>query len=138
MATVDKIAAHLKNAKLKIKLPTYIAQLNQLEKQWLASLSPPKERKPLKILMGPSFSVHEPCFAHDRLLSLALRLRGATIIPTFCDQLQEHECNVYGGRWMGTTFKKACASCMSFSWQQWPKRYFDPKALSAYLNSTDR
>lgn len=136
MKVIERVTAHLKHTSLKINLPPYISQLNKIEEQFLRMY--PKgilSKTPLKILMGPSFSIHEPCFAHDRILSLALRLRGATVIPIYCDQLQELECNIYGGRWMGSSFTKACASCVSFSWQQWPKQYYQAKALSGYLTT---
>lgn len=131
--------AQLKQIRSTFKQPAYIRQLNQLEAQYLHA-EQPKNPEPScpKILIGPSFSIYEPCFIHDRLLSLALRLRGAEVIPLYCDQMQVQECGVYGGNWMGPSFKKACASCVHASWQLWPKKYFRPAQLSHYLSELEK
>lgn len=60
-----------------------------------------KSGKPIKILYGHAFSIYPPCFVHDRIFSYALRIRGAEIIPLYCDGVQSIECNVYGGVWGG-------------------------------------
>ena len=136
MIAIDKLYTHAKNISFKLKLPNFIKSLNELEEQYL-SYKNSHSGDSLKILFGPSFSNYEPCFVHDRILSLALRLRGAKIIPIYCNQIQKTECGVYGGRWMGTTFKKACASCITTSWAMWPKKYFDPLKLSKFINTDE-
>jgi FkbM family methyltransferase len=67
----------------------------------------PKQR----ILFGMSFSIYEPCRVHDFLLSQALKLRGADIVPIVIASeengqiiaVQEGENNIYGGIWGGYT-----------------------------------
>ena len=60
-----------------------------------------KEKNSIRVLFGPSFSIYPPSFIHDRILSYALKMRGADIFPIYCDALQSIECNVYGGVWGG-------------------------------------
>jgi hypothetical protein len=72
------------------------------------------------VLIGPSFSIYDPSFVLDRLISYALRLRGVKVTPIYCDQLQSIECNFYGGVWGGgDTFEHNCHSCLIKSQQLW-------------------
>jgi len=137
MTLVKKLQAYVKYASTKISMPSYIEKLNGLEKQYQGQYKD-TGAKGLKVLLGPSFGIYEPCFIHDRILSLALRLRGANVIPIYCDQLQKHECNVYAGRWMGTSFNKACASCVNFSWHLWPSSLFNSIPLSSAISASQR
>lgn len=139
MTLINKLRAYAKFTNTKISMPPYIEELNGLEAQYKAqSAKFPTKSSNIKIVMGPSFGIYEPCFIHDRILSLALRLRGCTIIPIYCDQLQHKECNVYAGRWMGTSFQNACASCNSFSWHLWPKSHFDALPLSSAISMQEK
>lgn len=136
MTIVNKMQAYAKYVSTKMSLPSYIEKLNGLEKQFKDKYANVKPLG-LNVLLGPSFGIYEPCFIHDRILSLALRIRGAEVTPIYCDQLQKHECNVYAGRWMGTSFKKACASCVNFSWHLWPKSLFNTIPLSTAISADD-
>lgn len=92
----------------------------------------------LRVLYGPSFSVFGPCLIHDRLLSYALRLRGAEILPVYCDAMQCNECNVSGGVWQGGTFAEACAFCTRRAEMLWKGNPAPPLALSRYLDAEDQ
>lgn len=101
-----------------------------------------------KILFGMSFSIYEPCRVHDFLLSQALFLRSAVIIPVICGALQEGECNVFGGIWGGYTgnikhnmikSKDNCKQCIetdNLLWKDWVG--IEPISLSSYINSSDK
>ncbi|RXJ82209.1 hypothetical protein [Arcobacter sp. F2176] len=80
----------------------------------------PKQTNRGKVLFTQSFSIYEPCFVHDRLMAYSLMLRGFDIYATFCDGIQENECNVYGGVWGGgETFNKNCQTCQEKSQDLW-------------------
>jgi len=66
----------------------------------VVSIIPPAKPQ-VRVLYGPSFSIFEPCRIHDFLLSLALRLRGAEIIPCTMGRLQFGETSYIGGYWGG-------------------------------------
>jgi hypothetical protein len=92
----------------------------------------------LRILFGPAFSIYEPCFLHDRILSYALRIRGAEIIPTYCDSVQSTECNVYGGVWLeGNNFPDLCASCSNSSEKLWDSSPQPAIRLSEHMEPGD-
>ncbi len=55
----------------------------------------------VRVLYGPSFSIFEPCRVHDFILTQALRLRGAEIIPCAMGRLQFGETSYIGGYWGG-------------------------------------
>jgi hypothetical protein len=90
----------------------------------------------LKILMT-SFSIHPPCFLHDRIFSYALRLRGAQIIPVYCDTVQAAECNVCGGVWKGKTLEGCCKTCRSRSELLWHDNPIKPLRLSEFISEKD-
>tara|TARA_R110002110_G_scaffold415719_1_gene654200 strand:- start:36088 stop:37740 length:1653 start_codon:yes stop_codon:yes gene_type:complete len=131
----SKVKAELRHKYYQIRPPEYIRQLNILEKQ-LLDISDSIPKSDIRIVYGPSFSIYEPCFIHDRILSIALRLRGATILPIYCDQVQESECNVNAGEWMGASFNEACLRCNMFSKLLWNKS-FKPYKLSQWLPQND-
>jgi hypothetical protein len=115
-----------------------VRDLDKLERE-LRILEPSiKKTKSIKILMGPSFSIYGPCFLHDRILSYALRLRGATILPVYCDSIQEVECNVSGGVWKGNSFKATCEYCRKRSELLWKSNPDKPFQLSSFLSKEDR
>jgi hypothetical protein len=93
--------------------------------------------KSTRILFGPSFSIHPPCFVHDRILSYALELRGAQIIPIYCDAVQLIECNVSGGVWKGKSFEKSCKKCINLSEKLWRNWRIPPIKLSQYLKDDE-
>lgn len=95
-----------------------------------------QNKAPLKILYGPSFSVYPPCQAHDVIFSAALRVRGAEIVPIYCDSVQHIECNFFGGVWGGGAgFKKTCRNCCKKAQNMWRETGLSPLAFSSYLDS---
>jgi hypothetical protein len=115
----------------------YIRVLENMGQE-LNFLEPCKNIKnSLKILMGPSLSTYPPCFLHDRILSYTLRLRGATIIPLYCDSIQTLECNVSGGVWKGHSFKKSCKYCSERSGLLWHNNPVKALKLSEYINDEE-
>jgi len=89
------------------------------------------------VWLGPSFSIHPPTYAHDILFALALYLRGAKIVPVYCDNIQKTACNFYGGVWQGSDFKSLCEKCRAASIKQWEKTPFAPIGLSTFIQETD-
>ena len=94
-----------------------------------------KRRGYLKVLVGPSFSIYPPSFAFDSLLASALMMRGVRVISLWCDGIQEEECNVFGGDWLGSqSFKSACRSCQRQSLRLLESDPVDSKLpLSSFL-----
>ncbi|MCK6581045.1 MAG: hypothetical protein L6Q98_23370 [Anaerolineae bacterium] len=94
--------------------------------------------RPLKILFAPPFAIYSPNFVHDRLFSYALRLRGAEVIPVFCDALQRVECNVYGGTWQGdASFPENCAYCQKQAQLLWEDNPTPPIPLSEHVTPAE-
>ena len=92
-----------------------------------------------KVLFTHSFGIYEPSFIHDKLMAFALSLRGFKIFATFCDGIQDTECNVYGGVWGGKEqFNKNCQNCQNKSQKLWS--FLNPNNIfkySHYLNQED-
>lgn len=100
-----------------------------------------------RILFAMSFSVYEPCRVHDFLLSQALKLRGAEIVPLICGKVQEGECNCFGGIWGGycgdkkrdeQQSRKNCETCLKSDhklWHNWSG--LSPAVLADYLTRED-
>lgn len=76
----------------------------------------------VKIMFGPSFCVYPPSYVSDKLLSIALQLKGAKIIPIYCDAIQTIECNYFGGEWGGGNFLKEIAIYVLESLRNYGKR----------------
>lgn len=101
--------------------------------------------KTQRILFGMSFSIYAPCRVHDFLLSQALTLRSAEIIPLTCSMAQDGECNVFGGVWGGMTGDSEhdrnkclsnCQTCMAADsklWREWSG--IEPVAISSYVTT---
>ncbi|MCC6695172.1 MAG: hypothetical protein IT365_06035 [Candidatus Hydrogenedentes bacterium] len=118
--------------------PAYHAILDRMDEELHAHLASHSVPRGPRVLMGPSFSIYPPCYIHDRLLTCALRLRGAEIIPIYCDAVQSVECNVYGGHWTsGMSFAQACANCVRNSESQWARHPRPALKLSRYLDPGD-
>lgn len=71
-----------------------------------------------KILWVTNFNLEPRRFAHDALLILSLRIRGAEIIPVICDQAQSTQCIYHLGKWQNSDSpdfaerrKKLCNEC---------------------------
>jgi len=118
--------------------PEYLQALDRIGHEldnYIISVQPEKS---IRVLYGPSFSIHSPSFIHDRILSYALRLRGAEIIPIYCDAIQSVECNVYGGMWGGgTKFKRNCENCVDQSQKLWRPNPGPASKLSQYLKRSE-
>lgn len=92
----------------------------------------------LRILIGPSFSLWEPCQVLDRIIALGLELRGCEIIPVYCDSMQEAECNCVGGNWGGgDDWRKNCKKCRQASEKMWLPYAKKLVKLSQYVNGED-
>ncbi len=115
----------------------WIGKLNKIEKE-IGMLEKEIPRKKLRVLIGPSFAIYPPSFTMDRVLSLALRLRGVDVLPIYCDSIQHVECNYVGGDWSKKTrFSKNCKNCKKTSEQLWQHNPTKSIPLSRYLSSTE-
>ena len=118
--------------------PAYLDVLDSIEAELDGYLADNAPSRAARILMGPSFSIYPPCFVHDRILSCALQLRGAEIIPIYCDAAQSVECNVYGGNWTsGMSFAEACMTCVRQSQRLWRDHPHQGIRLSSHLSRED-
>lgn len=119
--------------------PPWIKQLNKADKKIEKLEIKPNETKQLRVLMGPSFAIYPPSFVIDRSLSYAFRLRGAEVIPIYCDSVQHTECNYVGGEWGGRqNFKKNCLNCKRTSELLWQLNVNKPLPLSRYVSDADK
>ncbi len=115
----------------------WVGKLDKIEKKIEVSLRKARSGSP-RILFGPSFAIYPPSFVLDRALSLALRLRGAQILPIYCDSIQQVECNVCGGDWGGgERFAENCRNCKRISERLWRKNPHNAIPLSEYLSASD-
>lgn len=115
-----------------------LRRLSFMEGELKKHALPMQKKGGIRILFGPAFSIYEPCFLHDRILSYSLRLRGAEIIPTYCDSVQSTECNVYGGVWLGgKNFTDLCKNCSAASERLWQSGPQPAIRLSEYLAPGD-
>ncbi len=102
------------------------------------STVPRQDGRRLKILYRPSFSIYPPCYAHDVIFSTALRIRGAEIMPIYCDRVQHTECNFFGGVWGGgSKFPQNCLRCSMTSRKMWENMGLSPLAFSSYIDSDE-
>jgi hypothetical protein len=96
-------------------------------------------QKNTKILFGPSFSIHQPSVALDRVLATKLECMGCEVVPMYCDAIQDTECNVYGGEWMSDqNFKKACKKCEFSSQKMWKSHKNSLLKLSKFIDLKKR
>jgi hypothetical protein len=126
-------------SKLKVKfkkVPDWQKALDGIHNEHEAQKE--NTRKSIRILVGPSFSLWEPCAQFDRILTSALEQRGCKIIPMYCDRMQKLECNCVGGDWGGgNKFDESCYRCSEDSRRMW-KIYDDNLLrLSNYSNGTN-
>ncbi len=115
----------------------WMEKLNKIEKE-IRKSEKYIQRKPLRVLIGPSFAIWPPSYALDRALSLALRMRGVDVIPIYCDSIQHVDCNFFGGDWGGKEhFSTNCEKCKNTSEQLWQQNPNKPIPLSRYLSNSD-
>ena len=91
--------------------------------------------KKLRVIMGPSFVMWDPSSALDRSIALALELRGAEVMPMYCDGIQSVECNFIGGLW--GDFKRDCKNCSKRSENLWALNSKKIIRLSKYISTID-
>ena len=121
----------------KVLAPDWSKKLDKLEAR-VARVEKENASAGLRVLMGPAFAIYPPSYAVDRALSYALRLRGAEIIPIYCDGVQQTECNFFGGDWGGgEQFLTNCQRCMKASRKLWQHSANPALALSKYLSSEE-
>ena len=112
--------------------------LKRIQKDLLQWESGQESRKKVRILYGPSFAIYQTCFLHDRVMAAALRLRGAQIVPVYCDSVQSVECNYWGGVWGGgSDFAKNCSNCAQTSKELWKNSPVVPITFSRHLEESD-
>ncbi|MFV2082770.1 MAG: hypothetical protein ACC669_13035, partial [bacterium] len=103
--------------------------------RWESGQESPKK---LRVLYGPSFAIYQTCFLHDRVMAAALRIRGAEIVPVYCDSVKSVECNYWGGVWLGgDEFEKNCQNCAQSSKELWKHSPTVPMRFSRYLEESD-
>lgn len=124
----------IKSKALKVLGNDWLRKLNKIEKE-IIKTEHEIQRSQLRILIGPSFVMWAPCFALDKSLSLALRLRGVDVIPIYCDSIQHVECNFIGGDW--GNFSKSCKDCKERSEKLWQSNPNKPIPFSRYISPTD-
>lgn len=118
--------------------PEYLQVLDRIGRELDSYTVPVQPENPIRVLYGPSFAIYSPCFIHDRILSYALRLRGAEVIPLYCDAVQSVECEVWGGVWGGQNFEENCKNCVAKSQRLWQNSPVPALRLSQYLQDGDR
>ncbi len=124
--------------KFKTKIDTflkrdYVGQLDSYEKK-LSKLFNYGQQKKLRIMIGPSFAIWGASYVLDKSLSFALRIRGAEVIPIYCDSVQSTECNYIGGHW--GDFQKDCKNCKKTSEKIWRMNGGGLK-FSSYITQED-
>ena len=117
--------------------PEYVQALDSIGCELDSYALPVQPEQPVRVLYGPSFAIYSPCFIHDRVLSYALRLRGAEIVPIYCDAVQSFECNVWGGVWKGQSFEESCRNCVNQSQKLWQNSRIPALKLSQYLQGDE-
>lgn len=117
--------------------PEYLKTLDKIGRELENQLSSIEKSEKIKIVFGPSFGTFPPCFIHDKLISYALRLRGAEIYPIYCDGIQSGECNYYGGVWKGKNFEESCKTCIKKSQELWHDNSVSAIPLSQYLKKDE-
>jgi hypothetical protein len=114
----------------------YEEKIIKLEKEFKKIITKSNNKK---ILFTQSFSIYGPSYVHDKLMAYSLSIRGFDICATFCDGIQEIECNVYGGVWQGKqNFTNNCNYCQKQSEELWS--FLDKKNIfkySQYLTQED-
>lgn len=120
-------------------------RLSELTASCQAYLEQNNIKPTLKILWPTLFNQDHTWWAHDGILTWALRLRGADIIPTMCDKLQSTQCMIYSGVWQGSfepgfeeRRKNICAQCVNHDLRLWEILNIRPIRLSSYLTEGER
>lgn len=104
----------------RLRLPLLKWQTNKL-KRLISKHYDPMIVSPagLKILYGPTFPTWGASVLVDKALSTILQLRGATVVPLYCDAVQIGPCSVADEKWAVGGFSKECAKCQKSSVNLW-------------------
>lgn len=122
----------------KLKLNSLFKSLTQKRYKSFKNYNSINNDKNLKILFGPTFSIHNPSVKSDRLFAASLLQMGCDVTAIYCDGVQKEECNVYGGEWQGKNWNKSCKYCQKCSKKSWNKfSKVNLLKLSSFLNDDD-
>ncbi len=124
----------LRNLRNKLFNNGWKTKINAYEKK-LRKKNGNLNHKKLRIIIGPSFVMWDPSSALDRSIALALELKGAEVIPMYCDGIQSIECNFIGGLW--GDFKRDCKNCRKRSENLWAQNSKKIIRFSKYISSVD-
>lgn len=120
--------------------PEYFQSLDRIGRELDNYPVSAQGEQPMRILFGPSYSIYPPSFIHDRILSYALRLRGAEIIPIYCDAVQSESCQMVTGNspWNeDQSFERRCKYCLNQSERLWQNNPTPALRFSEYLQDDD-
>lgn len=124
--------------------PTEV-RLEQLSKSCHSYIQENNIQANYKILWPTLFNQDQTWWAHDGVLILALRLRGADVIPTMCDKLQSDQCMIHSGVWQDSfepgfeeRRKKLCDLCVGYDLRFWDILNIRPLRLSSYISEGER
>lgn len=135
---IERFYKRLKSGVRKVFKNEWLGKLDGIEKE-IRKKEPDRISGALRILIGPSFAIYPPSFILDRALSYAFRLRGAEVIPIYCDSAQHTECNYVGGDWGGReNFKKNCANCKKTSEVLWKQNPIKPIPFSRNISGVEK
>jgi len=122
-----------------------LKQLKELSDGCEAYIQQHKIQSTIKILWPTPFTLDKMWWAHDGILINALRIRGAEIIPTMCDQIQKDECVFYSGKWQEyeqnvfkVTRESTCNTCVKRDNTFWSSLRLNPIKLASYISSDER
>ena len=92
-----KVARHINSEFFNIDQTTI--NLGKLAESVNSYIKNNKIQGNIKVLVPTSFNEYKSWWVHDGIITAALRLRGAEIIPVICDRIQLDECVFSSGEW---------------------------------------
>lgn len=97
-----------------------------------------------KVLVPTSFNADKAWWIHDGIITAALRMRGAEIIPVICDRIQLDECVFSSGEWQDSRSQdfqeirdKICQDCQQRAHQMWDIWGLNPIQLKSFVTSEE-
>ena len=103
-----------------------------------------KIQKKCKILVPTTFNASKNWWIHDGIITAALRIRGAEVIPVICDGIQSDECVSSAGKWQESKVenskkqrKKTCSDCIKRAEKMWGIWGLTPIKLSSFISSAE-
>ena len=98
----------------------------------------------IRVIVPTSFNAVEDWWIHDGIITAALRMRGAEIIPVICDRIQLDECVFSAGEWQDSRsqdFKKIrdkiCQDCQQRAHKMWDIWDLNPVQLKSFVTSEE-